>query len=65
MEFYGVKMQENDTRPVALLMREVYLDFYSKSLQPTNTGKWAYSKRLNEEAKDHELQLQRIFKENK
>ena len=47
-------------------MREIYLDYYSKSLQPENDhNKWAYSKRLNEEAKDHEMKLQRIFKENR
>ena len=30
---YKVRLQVNDDRPHALVMREVYLDFYSKSLK--------------------------------
>ena len=29
---YGVSLQPDDERPAALVLREVYLDFYSKSL---------------------------------
>lgn len=58
MKLYGVEKSESDTRTVSTLMREIYLDYYSKSLQPENDkSKWAYSKRLNEEAKDHEMKL--------
>lgn len=45
MELYGVKLRDGDTRSVDLVMREVYLDFYTKSLQPDSAG-IAYSKRL-------------------
>lgn len=32
MKMYGVSLKPGDTRPAALVLREVYLDFYSKSL---------------------------------
>jgi len=45
-------------------MREAYLDFYSKSLQPSNTDGFAYSKRLQKEQKEHNAQLEKILKDN-
>jgi hypothetical protein len=52
-DLYGIKMVEGENRPVDLIMREAYLDFYSKSLQPSNSTGVAYSKRLQEEHKEH------------
>ena len=48
MKMYEVRLQVNDDRPEALVMREVYLDFYSKSLrlQDTKPETCSYSKRL-------------------
>jgi hypothetical protein len=33
MEMYQVRKQVNDDRPESLVMREVYLDFYSNTLK--------------------------------
>jgi hypothetical protein len=45
------------------IVREAYLDFYSKSLQPENNHhKYAYSKRMNEESKDHQVRQEKIFR---
>lgn len=46
MKLYKVKTKEGETRKSELIMRECYLDFYSKSLQPDNKSGVAYSKRL-------------------
>jgi len=46
MNLYSIKKKNGDSRTDELLMREVYLDFYSKSLQPDNKSGVAYSKRL-------------------
>ena len=46
-ELYDIK-QANSV-PLELVMREAYLDFYSKSLQPSNKDGFAYSKRLQKE----------------
>lgn len=43
-------------------MREAYLNFYSKSLQPSNTDGFAYSKRLQKEQKEHNAELEKILK---
>lgn len=32
MELYGIKLHPWDKRPHELVMREVYLDFYTKSM---------------------------------
>ena len=44
MDLYEVRQRPGDNRSVELLMREVYLDFYSKSLQPANKNGVPYSK---------------------
>ena len=31
-ELYGCKLAEGENRPLELVLREAYLDFYSKSL---------------------------------
>ena len=56
MDLYGVKQVEGDQRDIELLFREIYLDYYSKALQPGNTkGKWIYiTKSLNEESQEHQ-----------
>ena len=64
MELYGIKKQPNDKRSNELLMREVYLDFYSKSLQPDNKNGVAYSKRLQIEQKQHNAELEKMLKMN-
>ena len=46
MALYGVKTKAGESRKNELIMRECYLDFYSKSLQPENKSGVAYSKRL-------------------
>ena len=48
MKMYGVSQQDGDDRPLALVLREVYLDFYSKSLkeQATKPDQVTYSKKL-------------------
>ena len=33
MEYYGIKLVEGEKRSTEMIMRECYLDFYSKSLQ--------------------------------
>lgn len=61
-ELYDIK-QANSV-PLELVMREAYLDFYSKSLQPSNKDGFAYSKRLQKEQKEHNAMLEKILKEN-
>jgi hypothetical protein len=46
MALYEVKTKAGESRKNELIMRECYLDFYSKSLQPENKSGVAYSKRL-------------------
>lgn len=49
-------------------MREVYLDFLTKSLQPPTDGSYerpAYSKRMNVEMKEHNQILEDIIKGQK
>ena len=53
MELYDIKLVDGEKRSSELIMREVYLDFYSKSLQPENKGGLVYSKRLQVEQKQH------------
>jgi hypothetical protein len=60
-ELYGIKPLVG--KPLELVMREAYLDFYSKSLQPSNTDGFAYSKRLQKEQKEHNAHLEKILKE--
>lgn len=62
MKMYEVRLQVNDDRPEALVMREVYLDFYSKSLflQQSKPETCSYSKRLQEEQKEHKEILDKI-----
>lgn len=64
MKMYGVSLQAGDTRSESVVMREVYLDFYSKSLvqQDTKPDTCSYSKRLQEEQKEHKLILEKIMK---
>jgi hypothetical protein len=50
-ELYGIFPVPG--KALELTMREAYLDFYSKSLQPSNTDGFAYSKRLQTEQKEH------------
>ena len=62
MKLYGVTKVPGEDRDIEQLMKEIYLDFYSNSLQPENDkGKWAYSKRLQEEAKEHQKLLTSIL----
>jgi len=51
MALYGVKTKAGESRKNELIMRECYLDFYSKSLQPENKSGVSYSKRLQLEQK--------------
>jgi hypothetical protein len=60
-ELYDIKPMVG--KPLELIMREAYLDFYSKSLQLSNTDGFAYSKRLQKEQKEHNVQLEKILKE--
>mmetsp|Transcript_9454 Transcript_9454/g.15920 ORF Transcript_9454/g.15920 Transcript_9454/m.15920 type:complete len:112 (+) Transcript_9454:406-741(+) len=46
MEKYGVKLLPGETKTSDLVMREAYLDFYTKSMQPSNTTGIVYSKRM-------------------
>ena len=48
-ELYNIKPVPK--KAMELTMREAYLDFYSKSLQPSNKDGFAYSKRLQKEQK--------------
>jgi hypothetical protein len=43
-ELFGFKLQANDRRPINLVLREAYLDFFTASLQPNSVG--PYNKRL-------------------
>lgn len=63
MQLFDVRLQTNDDRPESLVMREVYLDFYSKSLkeQETNPDKNAYSVHLQLEQKEHKQILDKII----
>lgn len=62
MKLYGVSKQAGDDRPTALILREVYLDYYSKSLhaQETKPDTCSYSKKLQEEQKEHKDILDKI-----
>ena len=60
-ELYDIKPMPG--KPLELIMREAYLNFYSKSLQPSNTDGFAYSKRLQKEQKEHNAALEKILKE--
>ena len=63
LDLYGIKIPENESRSIMTIVREAYLDFYSKSLQPEyNHNKYAYSKRMNEEQKDHYAREEKIFR---
>ena len=42
-------------------MRQAYLDYYSLSLQKSNTSGVAYSKRLQAEQKEHNAQLEKLL----
>ena len=42
-------------------MRDVYLDFYTKSLQPDHMG-GPYNKRLQVEMKEHNAILEKIMR---
>ena len=53
MKLYGVMKKPEEKRKLDQIMREAYLDFYSKSLQPDNKSGVAYSKRLQLEQKQH------------
>ena len=53
LKLYGVILKPGEKRKLELIMRETYLDFYSKSLQPDNKSGVAYSKRLQLEQKQH------------
>lgn len=50
MDLYDVKMKDGDDRTPEIVLREAYLDFYSKSLQPSDDPKKGpmipYSKRM-------------------
>lgn len=59
-ELYGIKPVGD--KPLELIMREAYLDFYSKSLQPSNKDGVAYSKRLQKEQKEHNAKLEILLK---
>ena len=63
MKLYKVTKQANDDRPESLVMREVYLDFYSKSLfeQQTKTDICSYSKRMQTEQQEHKQILDKII----
>lgn len=64
MKLYDVKKNPGDQRKIELIMRETYLDFYSKSLQPDNKTGVAYSKRLQLEQKQHNSELEKMLKYN-
>jgi len=38
LELYGFKIKDGDRRPADLILREAYLEFYTKSLQPDHIG---------------------------
>lgn len=60
---YSVSVQSGDNRPVPVVLREVYLDFYSKSLkeQETKPDNCPYSKKLQMEQKEHQEILEHII----
>lgn len=60
-KLYDVTLQEGETRKIEFILREAYLDFYSQSLQKTNTSGIAYSKRLQAEQKEHNSQLEKLL----
>lgn len=62
MELYDVKLVDGEKRSTELIMREAYLDFYSKSLQKTNEGGVVYSKRLQKEQREHNAELEKLLK---
>ena len=45
-----------------LMMREAYLDYFTKSLQPDNAVKIPYNKRMQVEMKEHNQILEKILK---
>ena len=61
LELYKIKQKEGDTRSIDLMMRDCYLDFYTKSLQPDHMG-GPYNKRLQVEAKEHNAILEKIMR---
>jgi len=52
-ELYGFKLEEGDERSIEHAMKEAYLDFQTKSLQPGHGDVPPYSKRVNVEIKEH------------
>lgn len=60
MKLYDVQAHPEETMDTALMMKEVYLDFFSKSIQPDNLG-LPFNKRLNVETKEHNEIIQKIF----
>ena len=53
-DLYNIKISPTDTRTMDLIMREVYLDFYSKSLDSEKCEmEYPYSKRNYEELIHH------------
>jgi hypothetical protein len=60
-ELYGCKKQAGDSRSLEFLMRQAYLDFYSKSLQPENSSGVVYSKRMQTEQRTHNSRLESLI----
>ena len=59
MELYGCVVELKGDMTMALLMKECYLDFVSKSLQDPKE-KNIFSQRLMEEQKEHSVHIKAI-----
>lgn len=60
MKLYDVQADPNETMTIALVMKEVYLDFFSKSVQPDAEG-IPFNKRISVEMKEHNEIIQKII----
>ena len=60
MEYYGIKIADGEKRCTEMIMRECYLDFYSKSLHDENISE-PYAKHLQTVQKEHNAMLEKIL----
>ena len=63
-ELYGFQQVEGDDRSLLNLMRECFLDFYTKSIQPEHLDKGVpdFHTRVSVEQKDHQKIIEKIQK---